>query len=276
MGSTRILPLDIWSYCLSPCPCASLRVNSAKGLFVRRARSFASLRMTARTPLKPAHGKPSLHMSKPHPAWASRAQKAVCPHPAPSRAGHDPAENGEKTGGQEPHSDQSRSGLLCAKRTAMGAVRWNCKASSNRPAISTSQTAAFPTPMKKCKPSPCSRSASCPTRETMAASMVRRIGSASMWRGAAAISPFALPDEAGIWTASWTEPQIHLPLPDPVVERLQAGERSRANVARDRRTRRHALRRPRSSSSRFLSLHLPDRTAGAARSGMGLGSAGRW
>jgi transposase len=32
------------------------------------------------------------------------------------------------------------------------------------------------------------------------------------------------PDEAGNWPASWTEPQLSLPLPDLVVERLQAGE----------------------------------------------------
>jgi putative transposase len=35
---------------------------------------------------------------------------------------------------------------------------------------------------------------------------------------------FRFPDEQGVWKASWTEPQIHLPLSDPVVERLQAGE----------------------------------------------------
>ena len=35
---------------------------------------------------------------------------------------------------------------------------------------------------------------------------------------------FRFPDERGVWKASWTEPQIHLPLPDPVVERLQAGK----------------------------------------------------
>ena len=32
------------------------------------------------------------------------------------------------------------------------------------------------------------------------------------------------PDQAGSWPASWTEPQLRLPLPPPVVERLQAGE----------------------------------------------------
>ena len=32
------------------------------------------------------------------------------------------------------------------------------------------------------------------------------------------------PDESGTWPASWREPQLSLPLPDPVVERLQAGE----------------------------------------------------
>ena len=35
---------------------------------------------------------------------------------------------------------------------------------------------------------------------------------------------FRSPDEQGVWKASWTEPQLHLPLPDPVVECLQAGE----------------------------------------------------
>jgi hypothetical protein len=32
------------------------------------------------------------------------------------------------------------------------------------------------------------------------------------------------PDGAGSWPASWTEPQLSLPLPELVVERLQAGE----------------------------------------------------
>jgi hypothetical protein len=35
---------------------------------------------------------------------------------------------------------------------------------------------------------------------------------------------FRAPDQAGRWPASWTEPQLSLPLPDAVVERLQAGE----------------------------------------------------
>jgi hypothetical protein len=35
---------------------------------------------------------------------------------------------------------------------------------------------------------------------------------------------FRAPDQAGSWPASWTEPQLRLPLPPPVVERLQAGE----------------------------------------------------
>jgi len=35
---------------------------------------------------------------------------------------------------------------------------------------------------------------------------------------------FRFPDEQGVWAKAWTEPQIQLPLPDPVVERLQAGE----------------------------------------------------
>jgi len=34
---------------------------------------------------------------------------------------------------------------------------------------------------------------------------------------------FRFPDEHGIWAKEWTEPQMWLPLPDPVVERLQAG-----------------------------------------------------
>jgi putative transposase len=35
---------------------------------------------------------------------------------------------------------------------------------------------------------------------------------------------FRAPDQAGRWSSTWTEPQMRLPLPDPVVERLQAGE----------------------------------------------------
>jgi putative transposase len=34
---------------------------------------------------------------------------------------------------------------------------------------------------------------------------------------------FRAPDESGVWSASWTEPQMRLPLPDPVVERLKQG-----------------------------------------------------
>ena len=151
----------------------------------------------------------------------------------------------------------------------MGAVRWNCKASSNRPAISTSHTAVFPTPMKTCRPSPCSKWASCPTRQTMAASMARRIGCASIWRGAAAILRFA--------------PQIRAAagvLPGPsrrfaCLARSGGGAppgrgRSRSHLARDCRTRWHALRRAR--SHRRGSCRSTSRAAaGAARAGMGLG-----
>jgi transposase len=35
---------------------------------------------------------------------------------------------------------------------------------------------------------------------------------------------FRFPDEHGVWADSWTEPQLHLRLPDLLVERLQAGE----------------------------------------------------
>jgi putative transposase len=35
---------------------------------------------------------------------------------------------------------------------------------------------------------------------------------------------FRAPDQTGHWSSGWTEPQTRLPLPDPVVERLQAGE----------------------------------------------------
>jgi putative transposase len=35
---------------------------------------------------------------------------------------------------------------------------------------------------------------------------------------------FRAPDQAGSWPASWTEPQMRLPLPDPVVARLKQGE----------------------------------------------------
>jgi putative transposase len=34
---------------------------------------------------------------------------------------------------------------------------------------------------------------------------------------------FRCPDESGAWPAAWTEPQVRLPLPDPVVERLVQG-----------------------------------------------------
>jgi len=34
---------------------------------------------------------------------------------------------------------------------------------------------------------------------------------------------FRTPNETGVWATTWTEPQMLLPLPDPVVERLQAG-----------------------------------------------------
>src|SRR5258708_24953703 len=46
--------------------CAPLSVNSAKGLARRAERSFASLRMTARTPLKSAHGRSYLQTSGDH------------------------------------------------------------------------------------------------------------------------------------------------------------------------------------------------------------------
>jgi hypothetical protein len=35
---------------------------------------------------------------------------------------------------------------------------------------------------------------------------------------------FRAPDQAGRWSSTWIEPQLRLPLPPPVVERLQAGE----------------------------------------------------
>jgi len=35
---------------------------------------------------------------------------------------------------------------------------------------------------------------------------------------------FRAPDQTGSWPASWTEPQLRLPLPPPVVEHLQSGE----------------------------------------------------
>ena len=35
---------------------------------------------------------------------------------------------------------------------------------------------------------------------------------------------FRFPNERGVWAKAWTEPLTCLPLPDPVVERLQAGE----------------------------------------------------
>jgi putative transposase len=34
---------------------------------------------------------------------------------------------------------------------------------------------------------------------------------------------FRYPDEQGVWAKEWTEPQMRLPLPDPIVEHLQTG-----------------------------------------------------
>jgi transposase len=44
---------------------------------------------------------------------------------------------------------------------------------------------------------------------------------------------FRSPDAQGGWTKAWTEPQMQLPLPDPVVQRLRAGE-SLAPTLRER------------------------------------------
>ena len=41
--------------------------------------------------------------------------------------------------------------------------------------------------------------------------------------GRCAYFAFRSPDEQGAWAATWTEPQMQLSLPDPVVERLRAG-----------------------------------------------------
>src|SRR5216683_1722013 len=49
-------------------------LSAAKGLARRGKRSFAALRMTARTPLKSAHGKPYLQMSHRHIAFVTIIQ----------------------------------------------------------------------------------------------------------------------------------------------------------------------------------------------------------
>src|SRR5258706_4303926 len=58
LGNKKRLERDVWRYCLSP-------LRFAQGLARRAQRSFALLRMTARTPLKFAHGKPYLQRSRP-------------------------------------------------------------------------------------------------------------------------------------------------------------------------------------------------------------------
>src|SRR5216683_3870752 len=50
-------------------------LSAAKGLARRTQSSFAALRMTARAPLKPAHGKPSLQMS--NFAWDDLTPRAL-------------------------------------------------------------------------------------------------------------------------------------------------------------------------------------------------------
>jgi len=51
-------------------------LSAAKDLGGSLARSFAALRMTGWTPLKPAHGKPSLQMSNVHMALAKKDEQA--------------------------------------------------------------------------------------------------------------------------------------------------------------------------------------------------------
>jgi putative transposase len=84
---------------------------------------------------------------------------------------------------------------------------------------------------------------------------------------------FRAPDQAGSWPASWTEPQMSLPLPEPVVERLQAGE-DLAPTLRERMLPDGTRYASSTSWWRFPLLHLPtprryggswDGTGGCAR-----------
>ena len=121
----------------------------------------------------------------------------------------------KKQAGKEPHSDQSRPGFAYAKRTAMGAVPWNYKASSNRRAISTSHTAAFPRPMKTCRPIPVLKVGILP----YAADDGGERGQAYRLRidleGRCCYVAFRAPDQAGRWSPTWTEPQIRLAVAPP-------------------------------------------------------------
>ena len=137
-------------------------------------------------------------------------------------------------------------------------------------AISTSHTAAFPRPMKRCRRSQCRRVASCRMRQTMAASMARRIGCASIWKDAAAISPFALQIKQDAGPPHGPSRRFECPCLDPVVERLQAGE-DLAPTLRE-------IAEP--DGTRYAVLDfiievpvtpLPEPTAGAAGARMGLG-----
>src|SRR6266568_725796 len=162
----------------------------------------------------------------------------------------------------------------CGKRTAMGAVRWNCKASSSRHAISTSNMAVFPTPTRKCSPSPCSRWAFCPTQGTMAASMARRIGSVSIWKGAAAISRFASPTSRGSGQKSGPNHRCGCPC---LIQSLNTCKRERSWPPPCVRLPSPTGHGTPSSTSllRFLSLHFPtpSRCDGYWD---GTGESGRW
>src|SRR5258708_16591622 len=64
MVETRCLPhMDVFIIFYMSMGITPVILSAAKDLCARRGRSFAALRMTARTALKSAHGKPSLQTS---------------------------------------------------------------------------------------------------------------------------------------------------------------------------------------------------------------------
>src|SRR5215469_12558797 len=73
--------------------------------------------------------------------------------------------------------------------------------------------------MKSCSPSPCRSAASCPMRQTMAASWDKPTICVWIPRNGSYALPFAfLMPPVGRWTRKWAAPELVLTLPDAVVD----------------------------------------------------------
>jgi hypothetical protein len=77
--------------------------------------------------------------------------------------------------------------------------------------------------MKTCKESPCRSAASYPTRASDGGERGQAYRLRFDLEGRDCLFALRAPDESGAWPSTWTEPQLRLPLPDPVVERLMQG-----------------------------------------------------